>query len=306
MTQEPTIETPEKNKTGKITAIFPGPGTGPEAKSLQPWKANTPAPAPAQRAQVIVGAPKTLIPPTNEPTPEPPRTTDNNKIKKIIKAVTEKASAVKDTLAPPPGCACVEGQSCTCGCLIRGEHDPHPSCCPCCPYSVWEEDDADTDAEDDDDEEGEGGEDNGGGGRQAGWRRTQRPGTRRPAQRRRSAGWWAIVAIPVLRRFTLLNGTAAALGAYGYGLFTADWSTGLPQLVLGWMESAAADPTNAPSTPLWVGGFALVAFAVVGAAIAAHLPGARTLPAFAKVFHFLLIRVPAASAGLALVLYMKR
>ncbi|MEU1158129.1 hypothetical protein ABZ369_34685, partial [Streptomyces sp. NPDC005918] len=120
------------------------------------------------------------------------------------------------------------------------------------------------------------------------------------AGRSRSRGsltaWWA--SLTPLQRFILHNGSAATAGAWGWGMFTAQWNTGLPQWTLAVMHDAAAGSTE-PSTPFVVGGGVLLLAAVVGGAVTAFVEKwLHRLPSFCVVVRFL-THIPVASAGIA-------
>jgi hypothetical protein len=107
----------------------------------------------------------------------------------------------------------------------------------------------------------------------------------------------------ILQRAVLLNTPAAAAGAWTYGAFTADWSTGIPQTVLGWMHDAATTSTS-PLTPLIIGGLVTAGAAVIGGGIYGRLAAftAHT-PALSTALHWLIVRIPVASSTTALLLY---
>lgn len=108
--------------------------------------------------------------------------------------------------------------------------------------------------------------------------------------------WWA--SLTPLQRFILHNGSAATAGAWGWGMFTAQWNTGLPQWTLAVMHDAAAGSTE-PSTPFIVGGGVIVLAAVVGGGITAFVEKwLYRLPSFCAVVRFL-THIPVASAGIA-------
>lgn len=109
--------------------------------------------------------------------------------------------------------------------------------------------------------------------------------------------WWA--SLTPLQRFILHNGSAATAGAWGWGLFTAQWNTGLPQWTLAVMHDAAASSTE-PSTPFIVGGGVALLAALVGGGITAFVERwLYRLPSFCGVVRFL-THVPVASAGIAI------
>ncbi|WP_331729406.1 hypothetical protein OG592_43850 (plasmid) [Streptomyces avidinii] len=108
--------------------------------------------------------------------------------------------------------------------------------------------------------------------------------------------WWA--SLTPLQRFILHNGAAATVGAWGWGMFTAQWNTGLPQWTLAVMHDAAAGSTE-PSTPFIVGGGVILLAAVVGGGITAFVEKwLYRLPSFCAVVRFL-THIPVASAGIA-------
>ncbi|WP_077060570.1 hypothetical protein [Streptomyces sp. MP131-18] len=105
------------------------------------------------------------------------------------------------------------------------------------------------------------------------------------------------------QRFVLLNGTAAATGAYSHGAFTGQWDVGLPQTVLAWMHDAAAS-SDEPATPLILGGLVALTAAVVGGIVSATLSRwVAQLPRLCAALHWALVRVPVASAVTAILLY---
>jgi hypothetical protein len=113
--------------------------------------------------------------------------------------------------------------------------------------------------------------------------------------------WWA--ALTPLQRFILHNGSAATAGACGWGLFTAQWDTGLPQWTLAVMHDAAAS-SNEPTTPFIVGGVVILLAAVVGGAITAFVERwLYRLPTFCAAVRFL-THIPVASAGIAVLLFL--
>ncbi|MGW6704759.1 hypothetical protein ACWGDE_07690 [Streptomyces sp. NPDC054956] len=73
--------------------------------------------------------------------------------------------------------------------------------------------------------------------------------------------WWA--KLPRKTKFLLWHGSAAALGAWSYGLLEGDFSVGLPQTFGAWMQAAAASSTS-PYTGLALGGFVVLGVAVIG------------------------------------------
>lgn len=106
-----------------------------------------------------------------------------------------------------------------------------------------------------------------------------------------------------LQRTVLLNAPAAAVGAWGYGAFTARWDTGIPQTVLGWMHDAASTSTT-PATPLVIGGVTTIGAAVLGSVAYGRLaPLVAHVRAACAVLHWLLVRVPVASCAAAVLLY---
>ncbi|WP_060880013.1 chromosomal replication initiator protein DnaA [Streptomyces scabiei] len=112
--------------------------------------------------------------------------------------------------------------------------------------------------------------------------------------------WWA--SLTPLQRFILHNGSAATAGAWGWGMFTAQWNTGLPQWTLAVMHDAAAGSAE-PSTPFIVGGGVVLLAAVVGGGITAFTEKwLYRLPSFCAAIRFL-THIPVASAGIALLLF---
>ncbi|ODA69797.1 hypothetical protein [Streptomyces sp. AVP053U2] len=112
--------------------------------------------------------------------------------------------------------------------------------------------------------------------------------------------WWA--SLTPLQRFILHNGAAATAGAWSWGVFTAQWNTGLPQWTLAVMHDAAAS-SNEPSTPFIVGGGVILIAAVVGGGISAFVEKwLYRLPSFCAVVRFL-THIPVASAGIAVLLF---
>lgn len=122
----------------------------------------------------------------------------------------------------------------------------------------------------------------------------------RRAPREALLDWWD--RLTPRQRAVLRDGAAAAIGAWGYGAFTNDWSTGIPQIVLGWMHDAATT-SDSPWTPWLIGAGVTLGFSVVGAVVIGWIPAVGRLPTVYRTFHFLLIRIPAASAALATLLY---
>jgi hypothetical protein len=109
-----------------------------------------------------------------------------------------------------------------------------------------------------------------------------------------------------VQRFILVNGTAAAAGAWGYGAFTGQWETGLPQLFLGWLHEAAATASNA-HTSLLLGLFITGAAHLVGGGIYGRIARFTAHSrAVCLVLHWALVRIPVASALAALALYGTR
>ena len=105
------------------------------------------------------------------------------------------------------------------------------------------------------------------------------------------------------QRFVLTNGTAAAVGAWGYGAFTDQWDVGLPQLFLSWMHDAAATSTS-PYTPHVLGGLVIVGAVVAGGtALGFVLPLIHASRALCRVAFWACVRIPVASAVAALLLY---
>ncbi|MCX4792592.1 hypothetical protein OG369_43230 [Streptomyces sp. NBC_01221] len=112
--------------------------------------------------------------------------------------------------------------------------------------------------------------------------------------------WWA--SLTPWQRFILHNGSTAAVGARGWGMFTAQWDTGLPQWTLTVMHDAATS-SNEPSTPLIVGGGMVLLAAVIGGGITTFMEKwLHRLPSFCVAVRFL-THVPVASAGIAVLLF---
>jgi hypothetical protein len=134
----------------------------------------------------------------------------------------------------------------------------------------------------------------------------RRPDAPAPGPVHRSAAEW-FTDLTTRRNSILLNATAAATGAWGYGAFTLEWETGLPQTFLAWMHNAHAHSTVAGPTPvtaLALGGLITLGV-VIGSGIAyAFLSrlfnGQATL---CTVAHWLVVRVPVTSALTALALF---
>ncbi|MGC5562582.1 hypothetical protein ACPYPG_07020 [Streptomyces sp. FR-108] len=127
------------------------------------------------------------------------------------------------------------------------------------------------------------------------------PRPRQQPSREALFDWWA--RRDARQRFVLTNGAAAACGAYGPGLLSYRWDLGLPQLVLSWMRDAAASSTSS-STPLVLGGLAVVGAAVGGGMAAGIvLRFVQAVPTLCRITHWCLVRVPVASAVLAVCLY---
>ncbi|MFD0437152.1 chromosomal replication initiator protein DnaA [Streptomyces chartreusis] len=122
-----------------------------------------------------------------------------------------------------------------------------------------------------------------------------------PGRNRSSlTAWWA--SLTPLQRFILHNGAAATVGAWSWGVFTAQWNTGLPQWTLAVMHDAAAS-SNEPSTPFIVGGGVILIAAVVGGGISAFVEKwLYRLPSFCAAVRFL-THIPVASAGIAVLLF---
>lgn len=122
-----------------------------------------------------------------------------------------------------------------------------------------------------------------------------------PNVRQSAAEWWR--GFSVANEFLLLNGSAVAAGTWGAGLFTGDWSTGIPQLTLTAMHDAAAESTST-STPLILGGLIVLGSAIAGAAAAGFaLRVVGASPSLARFVHWALVRVPVASTITGLCLY---
>ncbi|WP_053679996.1 hypothetical protein [Streptomyces sp. XY66] len=122
-----------------------------------------------------------------------------------------------------------------------------------------------------------------------------------PGRNRSSlTAWWA--SLTPSQRFILHNGSAATVGAWSWGVFTAQWDTGLPQWTLAVMHDAAAS-SNEPSTPFIVGGGVILLAAVVGGAVTAFVERwLYRLPSFCAAVRFL-THIPVASAGIAVLLF---
>ncbi|MFE9121530.1 hypothetical protein [Streptomyces sp. NPDC007172] len=129
----------------------------------------------------------------------------------------------------------------------------------------------------------------------------ERSGPAGPGRNRTSfTTWWA--SLTPLQRFILHNGSAAAAGAWGWGLLTGQWSTGLPQWTLAVLHDAAAGSTE-PSTPFIVGGGVILLAAVADGIVAAFVERwLYRLPSFCAAVRYL-THIPAASAGIAVLLY---
>ncbi|MFE9764752.1 hypothetical protein ACFYPC_09515 [Streptomyces sp. NPDC005808] len=127
------------------------------------------------------------------------------------------------------------------------------------------------------------------------------PRPRQQPSREALFDWWA--RRDARQRFVLTNGAAAACGAYGPGLLSYRWDLGLPQLVLSWMHDAATSSTSS-STPLVLGGLAVVGAAVGGGMAAGIvLRFVQAVPTLCRITHWCLVRVPVASAVIAVCLY---
>ncbi|WP_331731792.1 hypothetical protein [Streptomyces sp. NBC_00073] len=125
-------------------------------------------------------------------------------------------------------------------------------------------------------------------------------GAGRSRNRGSLTAWWA--SLTPLQQFILHNGSAATAGAWGWGMFTAQWNTGLPQWTLAVMHDAAASSTE-PTTPFIVGGGVILLAAVGGGAITASVEKwLYRLPSFCAAVRFL-THIPVASAGIAVLLF---
>ncbi|MEU0214094.1 hypothetical protein ABZ281_02860 [Streptomyces sp. NPDC006265] len=125
-------------------------------------------------------------------------------------------------------------------------------------------------------------------------------GASRSRNRGSLTAWWA--SLTPLQQFILHNGSAATAGAWGWGMFTAQWNTGLPQWTLAVMHDAAAGSTE-PSTPFIVGGGVVLLAAVVGGGVTAFVEKwLYRLPSFCIAVRFL-THIPVASAGIAVLLF---
>ncbi|MFE2274871.1 hypothetical protein ACFXB4_37330 [Streptomyces lavendulae] len=129
----------------------------------------------------------------------------------------------------------------------------------------------------------------------------ERNGPAGPGRNRTSlTTWWA--SLTPMQRFILHNGSAATAGAWGWGLLTGQWDTGLPQWTLAVMHDAAAS-SDEPSTPFFVGGGVILLAAVCGGIVTAFVERwLYRLPSFCAAVRYL-THVPAASAGIAVLLY---
>ncbi|HEX5566085.1 MAG TPA: hypothetical protein VFY14_03965 [Streptomyces sp.] len=106
-----------------------------------------------------------------------------------------------------------------------------------------------------------------------------------------------------LQHTVLTNSAAAAAGAWGYGAFTGQWDTGLPQTVLGWMHDAASTSTS-PYTPLVLGGLTTGAAVVIGGGVYGRIARFTAHSrALCLALHWCLVRVPTASSIAAVALY---
>lgn len=113
--------------------------------------------------------------------------------------------------------------------------------------------------------------------------------------------WWT--SLTPLQRFILHNGSAATAGAWSWGVFTAQWNTGLPQWTLAVMHDAAAS-SNEPIPPFIVGGGVILLAAIVGGGISAFVERwLYRLPSFCAAVRFL-THIPVASAGIAVLLFL--
>lgn len=122
-----------------------------------------------------------------------------------------------------------------------------------------------------------------------------------PAAREALFDWWS--RRDTRQRFVLNNGAAAAFGAYTPGLMNAQWDTGLPQTVLAWMHDADAT-YGGPATPLVLGCGSVLAAAILGGFVAGFfLRFFQAVPTLCRVTHWLLVRVPVASAAVAVCLF---
>ncbi|MEU0352954.1 hypothetical protein ABZ302_40060 [Streptomyces sp. NPDC006237] len=125
-------------------------------------------------------------------------------------------------------------------------------------------------------------------------------GAGRGLNRSSLTAWWA--SLTPLQRFILHNGSAATAGAWSWGVFTAQWNTGLPQWTLAVMHDAAAS-SNEPSTPFIVGGGVILIAAIVGGGISAFVEKwLYRLPSFCAAVRFL-THIPVASASIAVLLF---
>ncbi|MGY4967094.1 hypothetical protein [Streptomyces sp. 900105245] len=129
----------------------------------------------------------------------------------------------------------------------------------------------------------------------------ERTGPAGPRRNRTSlTAWWA--SLTTMQRFILHNGSAATAGAWGWGLLTGQWNTGLPQWTLAVMHDAAAS-SNEPSIPFIVGGGVILLAAAGGGIVTAFVERwLYRLPSFCAAVRYL-THIPAASAGIAVLLY---
>ncbi|MEU7075721.1 hypothetical protein AB0B30_37205 [Streptomyces narbonensis] len=129
----------------------------------------------------------------------------------------------------------------------------------------------------------------------------ERTGLASPGRNRTSlTTWWALLT--PMQRFILHNGSAATAGAWGWGLLTGQWNTGLPQWTLAVMHDAAAS-SDEPSLPFIVGGGVILLAAVGGGIVTAFVERwLYRLPSFCAAVRYL-THIPAASAGIAVLLY---
>lgn len=123
-----------------------------------------------------------------------------------------------------------------------------------------------------------------------------------PGRNRSSlTAWWA--SHTPLQRFILHNGSAAAAGAWSWGVFTAQWDFGLPQWTLTVMHDATVG-SNEPFVPFIIGGGVMLLAAVVGGGITAFVERwLYRLPSFCAAVRFL-THIPVASAGIAVLLFL--
>lgn len=140
------------------------------------------------------------------------------------------------------------------------------------------------------------------------WPRRRRPSPWRPPappvrERTREALYDWFQRRTRKQLFVLRNASAALTGAYGYGLFTGQWDTGIQQTVLTWMVSADASSTS-PATPLLLGGCVVLAAVVAGGVVDGFLSRCfRAVPALCNAIRWAVVSVPVTSAFVAVLLF---